>query len=399
MSQFVKMCNDLMGPSKNKYYYLYPVIGVLLVSTFMFSYNYVSITSTVAYTFPTIMIFMYFHNFLKEETSKFDYIKRLLMIIYISLSSVHLAIAFFITNLIYLIFVSKNNIKNLIILIVNFILVIASLTTIKNGLFYTDIHSVTGNISYMIENVFSKNIVLIIIGAIPINYYLGNKLQTHMYRRVIITLFNLILVFSLCYNFFNYSPVNINLILSRYNGIFATENWYYIFYFVTYMVLFVLSMNFYIKNKKIKYTLNMFNITSLILIILLLISPLVDQGNSVFICFTIIITSCLLAKEMDTRVYVKIVKVAVTLLVFYYVAMFGIINYIDVTRTKYIKEQLDAGDTRIEVKANPLYLVWRYNPDYFQSNDFKKYYNIPENDILEVKYFGVFKKIEKKVKE
>lgn len=401
MSGFVKICNNIMGTSKNKYYFLYPLIGVLLVSTFMFSYNYTSITSTVAYTFPAIMFFFYFYNFLKDEMTKIDYVKQILLIVFISLSSIHLAITFFITNLVFLAFNSKYNkkIKNLILLIINFILVIVSLTTIKNSLFYTEINDITGNISYMIENVFSKNIVLIIIGAIPINYYLSEKLKENTYGRVVITVFNLILFFSLSYNFFNYSPVNLNLILSKYSGIFATENWYYIFYYIIYMVLFVISMNHFIKSKRTKLMLNMFSVASLILIILTIISPLFDLGNIVFICFTIIIIACLLAKEINTRVYVKIVKLALTLLVFYYISMFGVIKYIDVTRTNYIKEQIDAKDTRIEVKANPIYLVWRYNPDYFQSNDFKKYYEIPNNYTIEVKYFGIFEKIEKKVKE
>ena len=39
ISTFVKMCNDLQGNVKTKYCYLYPLIGVLLVSSFMFSYN------------------------------------------------------------------------------------------------------------------------------------------------------------------------------------------------------------------------------------------------------------------------------------------------------------------------------------------------------------------------
>ena len=47
MSSFVKICNDLMGTVKNKHIYLYPLIGVLLVSTYMFSFNYVSISGAV----------------------------------------------------------------------------------------------------------------------------------------------------------------------------------------------------------------------------------------------------------------------------------------------------------------------------------------------------------------
>lgn len=401
--QFVKICNDLMGSVKTKYLYLYPVIGILLVSTFMFSYNYMSVTSTIAYTFPIILFFMYFYQLLKEEEiNKLSFLKLLLMVIYICLSSIHVAITFFIANLIYFVADSRKKIdaKTLIILIVQFILILISINFIDNTIIYTDYNVILGNISYLIDRVFSNNILLIIIGAIPINFYLSEKLKDNTYRRVVITLFDMILVFSLTYNFFYYSPVNLNLVLSKYSGIFATENWYYIIYFLTYMVLFVLSMNYYIKNRKLHKTLNIFTISSLILMIFLLISPIFDRGNIIFIIFTIILITCILAKEMNTKVYIKIAKISVILLTVYYVSMFGIIKYIDNTRTDYIEEQLDTIDTNIEVKANPLYLVWRYNPvDYFQIKDFKKFYEIPETYTIEVKYFGIFEQIEKKVKD
>ena len=80
--------------------------------------------------------------------------------------------------------------------------------------------------------------------------------------------------------------------------------------------------------------------------------------------------------------------------------MFAIVKYVDSTRSNYIKEQIDAGETNIEVKANPIQLVWRHNPsDMFLVKDFKNYYEIPKEDTIEVKYFGIFEKIEKKVKE
>ena len=76
------------------------------------------------------------------------------------------------------------------------------------------------------------------------------------------------------------------------------------------------------------------------------------------------------------------------------------IKYIDFTRGEYIKEQVESNQEIIEIKANPIYLVWRHNPvNIFQHRTFKKYYNIPEKKAIKVKYFGIFEKIEKKVKE
>ena len=402
ISYFVKMCNDLMGTVKNKYAYLYPLIGVLLVSVFMFSYNYTSITSTVTYTFPTIFIFIFYYIIATYETIDLKaIIKLIILTILIGLSSIHLLLAFTFINFINIIVnYKKSNKINVLFLIIQFVLMVISLSNIKTEFLILDGDTFFNNIPSLIENVFSNNIILILIGAIPINYYLHDKLKNMTYKRVVITLFDLILVFSLGYNFFAYSPVNLNLILSKYNGIFATENWYYILYYLTYIVLFILSVNHFIKRRKVKNMFNNLIMISIILSLFLLISPIFDRGNIVFLMFTIIICSTVLSKEMEVKVYGRSTKIIATVLIIYYISMFGIIKYLDVTRNDYIKEQLEAGDTIIEVKANPIYLVWQNNPN--EENlieDFKKYYEIPMDDDIEVKYLGIFEKIEKKVKE
>ena len=403
ISQFVKMCNDLMGTVKTRFLFMYPLIGLLLVSVFTFSYNFLSVTTTVTYTFPAIAFFLYFYLIMKdEELKKLSVVKLILYALFICLSSIHLAIMFFIVNFIYFLINDKksNRVKHFIILVISFISIIFSLSLLDNSLFYSNINSIKDNIPHMIENTFSNNIVLVILGAIPINMYLYEKLKDNVYGRVVITLFDLILVFSLSYNFFNYSPVNLNLVISKYSGIFATENWYYILYFITYMVLFILSMNYYIKNIRVKKVFNMYMIASIIMMIFLLISPIFDVGNLIIFVFSLLFITCVLAKEMNTKVFVKLVKASIIVLTLYYLSIFAVIKYIDVTRTDYINEQLGYDVPTIEVKANPTYMIWRYNPvDYFQIKDFKDYYNIPNDKSIEVKYFGLFEKVEKSIKK
>ena len=402
ISQFVKMCNDLMGTVKTRYLYLYPLIGLLLVSVFTFSYNYLSVTSTVTYTFPAIVFFSYFYTIIKDdELSKGSVFRLILYSLFICLSSIHFAIAFFVVNFVYFILndKKKNRAKYFALLLIDFITIIVSLALLKNSLIYTDLNAIKDNIPGLIESVFSNNILLMILGAIPINMFLYEKLKENTYVRVVITLFDLILLFSLSYNFFNYSPVNLNLVLSKYGGIFATENWYYILYFITYIVLFIISMNYYIQNVRVKRVFNMFMLASIIMMIFKLISPIFDVGNIIVVVFSILFITCILAKEMNTKVFVKLVRAAIIVLTIYYGALFAIVKYIDVTRTDYIKEQLEAKSSVIEVKANPMYLIWRYNPvDYFQIKDFKDYYEIPSSSSIEVKYFGIFEKVERKIK-
>ena len=82
MALFVHLCNDMLGMVKNKVFYLIPFIGTLLVNTILFSYNYVSVTTTISYTIPVILSFYYFYRLWKKETYDFtfkDYIVLLLI--------------------------------------------------------------------------------------------------------------------------------------------------------------------------------------------------------------------------------------------------------------------------------------------------------------------------------
>lgn len=407
MSLFVHCVNNAMGYVKNKYFYLFPFIGLLLVSTFTFSYNYVSITSAVAYTFPSLLTFLYFSYIWRKTTFSFtikEYILLTLMAIYISLSSIHISTIFLLGNILFYLKMVKSK-KSFpkaysFIIIFQILSFILSLLSIDKSLFYGTLDEGVTNITRYIDTIFSRNIILIIIGAIPINYYLNDKLETCIYKRVIITLFDLILIFSLAYNFYNYSPVNLNLIINKYFGVFAVENWYYIFYFITYLILFFLSLNYIIKNRKTKQYLNLFFMMSFIVSIFSIISPIWDEGNNIFILLFIIFSNSIILKELDIKIYKKLVIVSTIILLIYYISMMMITKYIDVTRKEYIEEQLKYDEQIIEVKANPIYLVWRYNPvTIFQQKDFKKYYNIPQDKELDVKYLGIFEKIERKIKE
>jgi len=403
ISQFVKIINDVMGNVKTRFLYLYPLIGLLLVSVFTFSYNYISVTTTVTYTFPAFVFFYYFYTLLKDESiSKITLFKLLLCTVFISLSSVHFAIVFFIVNFVYFILNDKkgNRVKYFSILTTSFILVIVSLFSLNSSLFYGSIDSIKDNIPYMINHVFSNNIVLLILGAIPINMYLYEELKENTYVRVVITLFDLILFFSLSYNFYNYSPVNLNLIISKYSGVFATENWYYIFYYISYIILFILSMNYYIKNNKVKRIFNMFMLTSILMMIFMLTSPMFDIGNIIIVVLSFLFITVVIAKDANTKVFVKLVRIATIVLTVYYLSLFAFMKYIDVSRTNYIKEQVNNNVKTIEVKANPTYMIWRYNPvDYFQIEDFKKYYNIPDESSIKVRHFGFFERVEKRIKK
>lgn len=407
MSAFVYACNYMLGYVKNKIFYLLPFIGTLLVSTICFSRNYVSVTSCVSYTFPAILSFLYFFRIFRREDYNFSFREHLILILIslvIILSSIHIAIVFLLANIIFYLYTLVNKKKcsstYLLIILLDVILLSISLMSLRTNLFYNDFSGYLERTTKYITNVFSRNIILILLGAIPINYYLNDLFKDFLYKRVIITLFDLILVFSLAYNFTYYSPVNIALIIDRYFGVFAVENWYYIFFFAAYMILFFLSILKYIGNRRTKVFFKLFSILCLIFSLFIYSSPMWNEGENIFVIIFLVASISLLLKELDIILLPKITSILTIFLIGYYLSIFGMTKYIDVKRNDYIEEQLEVNTNIIEVKANPFFLLYRYNPkEIYQQKDFKEYYEIPKDKEIVVRYFGIFEKIEKKVKE
>ena len=397
----------LLGKVDNKNNYLLIPLFLLLVGVETFSYNYVSVTGCVCYTIPTLAIINYFLYLYRIGNNKLtigNYIILLLLILFVSLTTVHLSIAFLIGNFIFYAYKMIDNKKTfekyLILVFIHIFIAIGTLFLIDKSMLYPSFGLFFDNISGFIDVTFSKNILLIIIGLIPIEFYLNEKLNGLSYKRVIIVLFALIPFISLTYNFFNYSPVNLNLVINRYSGIFATENWYFILYYIIYMLLFMLTIIHFIKRVKTRNYLLLFILIGLCASIFKFISPDYNNGSNILFVFSFIISTSVLYKEMDIKVNNKMCFAFTILFTIYYLVIFGMCRYIDDTRLSYIKEQKEAGLTTIEVKSNPFYLVYRYNPtEVFQKRDFKQFINVPQDTKLEVKYFGVFKEIESRVKK
>lgn len=402
LGYFTYITCNMMGLVKNKYYYLVPFIMLLLVSTNTFSYNYMAISKTVTYTFPSIFVFIYFYFSLKKEGTFFtDIILRFLIIIYISFSSIFISIPFLISNIFLSTYLWKNKVLRKIDIL--FVFVLFMLTTfayfLTDNTLYTDLSYTTQNITNYIDNFFSKNILLVILSCIPINLYLSEKLSKNIHKRTIIMIFDLIMLFSLLYNFSYYVPVNINLVINKYFGVFALENWYYIFYYIIYFGLLIISLNHYLNNSKNKHFIMLTVIICICEFPLSLLYPSWDIGVSIIYVLILVILISLIFKDLEIKLFKKTIICILLILTCYYSLSFLIIKYVDYSREEYIKEQINANMDEIEVKASPLYFVWRYNPvSVFSEEDFKKYYGISDEKKIKVKYFGVFKEIEKKVK-
>ena len=212
----------LFGKVEKKTNYLLLPTLLLLVGVETFSFNFISVTGTVCYTFPALLILNYFLYLYKIGNNKFtigNHIVLLLIILFVSLVTVHLSIAFLLANILFYAYKTisvKGYQKSYIaLLFIHIFVSIISLFYVDKAMLFSSFEVLKDSIPTFIDEIFSKNILLIIIGMIPIDFYLNEKLGKHSFKRVLIVLFSLIPFLSLAYNFFNYSPVNLNLVINR----------------------------------------------------------------------------------------------------------------------------------------------------------------------------------------
>ncbi len=398
-SMFVFRTNTLLGIVKNKFMYVITFLLMLLVSVDMFAYNYVSVSGAFSYTIPILLGFIYFYSLFSirdKERNYRDYVMMILLGSYVITSSIFIAISFVIANIFYLI--CNYNKKYLLVVIFHLLTLLFVFSFFKESIFILDINYVFNSIPDFIENTFSRNILLIILSTIPINFYLGERLKG-IYSRILIVLFNIILYFSFIYNFSFYSPVSLTLVINRYNGFFAVENWYYAFYYLLYFYLLIRSLHYYSKDLKSKRLINVLFIFSIAVSLFSLISQEWDFGNNYAFTLFLISSLAIFVSNKEFNVSKRVVLLT-SLLVIYYISSFLLISYFEKTRGEYIKEQLESNQNTIEIKANPLKLVYKFNPiNSEELKELKKYYEIPLEKDAYVRYMGIFEKIERRIKE
>ena len=410
MSGFMYSCFVLMGKVKNKYYYLLPLIGILLLNVNAFSQNYTFLTGVITYTFPaiiTIIYIIYLYSKEEFEFSKKEFALLSLTNLAVPLFVENIALAFISVNVLITIYRGFNNKKMSYPLLIFTIFSLISLAVLLlspgsalrmateevsfNSLSLID--RITSNLSNFNLYVFARNPFLLILMLIPMNYVLFKKTSKNVYSRLILILFNLIPLFSIICNFYVLSPININMIIVNYEGIFSVDNWYFIFYWLIFLGIFIYSIFSLFAISKQRSFLVILTLSSLVSVISMLASPI--WGDRVVILFVLgmLIVSCILIKEINVKLFPKLTITLLVILLLYYVSAMSYVCYFDMARNDYIKEQLANGDKTIYVKATPVNLIWEYNPsNKEQFRKFRLYYNIPDDINIEVKYYGIFSK-------
>ena len=400
ITYFINIIASLMGYVKNKYYYLLPAIAILTVNCLTFSSNYIWIEGGVLFTVPSLLTIIYFHYIEKKEKTRNKTLKLILLSLIIPLLNEAIGFAFVLTNIIYFIYnyvkTKKVKFQNLITIIMSLIPLIFML--IKSEIF-SDI-SLSNGITDTIKYIITRNLFTLLFMAIPINYILLKKLENKDHKRLIIVLFNIIPIFTFICNFHLFVSVNINLVINRYVGIFNVDNWYFIAYWFVFVMLFIYSVYNIIKELKVKKIMSFYIIMVSIYGLILNITNTFGDCESIMFILVFSLIAVVTIKEMDLNINFKVIKVVFYFLLSYYIVAFATIKYIDYTKVKYINEQLENNNEIIEVKANPIHLVVAYNPTTTKEKiNFKKYYNIPEDKEIIIKYFGIFEDIEKEIKD
>ena len=415
MSGIVYVSVNMIGVIKNKYYYLLPLIGLLVVNTLTFAENYTWVTGSITYTFPAIITILYFVYLSRKESFEFSS-KEILVLSIINLIAPmfveNIGVAFVFGNIVVIMYrfirykkISKVHLFLTIISIISIALMVFSPGSVKRmdleGDFYalTRIEQFKLNLSNFIKYTFTRNFVLLLGMTIPINYYLYHKYKKWIYSRLLLVTIDLVVLFTLLCNFFVMIPVNINLVMNIYDGIFAADKWYFIIFWFIYFLLFVASVLNIIKDTKKRESLLLLLLIGIVSNVVMMVSPVWGERVAILWVLALIIVLSVLFVEMGVKLPSKIMITCLLLLIIYYISCLVFAFCMDISRKNRIEEQLASNKEIIDVEASPILLLWNYNPTHpIQVRKFKNFYNIPQEKEINVRYYGIFERLQRDVK-
>jgi len=376
------------------------LLGLLLVNHDMFSQTYTWIAGSITYLYPTCLSLFYFITiYFKHNNYKmFDYIILIILCIITPLFVENIGCAFVLGNIILLLY---NSIREKKLNILYFI------TTLISGgvlLFMlmspgSAARSLTENVDFNnlsiiskflvnIKNfnnyVFFKNSTMIIITIIPILYYLiKNK------HKIFAILISVIPVISVISNIYYMLPMKFEFLQKL--TLTSIDNTVFILYWIIYLIVFILSINYIVKNKKEKTFIYFMLILGLSSSGAMLIVP--TWGDRVTLYATVIFTlvgTVLIDKIIKNDIFLlKLLKLFFATTCCYLLICFFGIYQINNYRETYIKEQLKEDKAVIEVIRNPIVYLWNNNPqsDYF-INTYKSYMNIDKEKNIVITKLG-----------
>jgi len=252
------------------------------------------------------------------------------------------------------------------------------------------VSKIISNIKNFNNYIFFKNSTMIIITLIPIIYYLIKK-----HHKIIALLVSIITILSIINNIYYMLPMKFEFLQNL--NIINKEISLYIIYWIIYLILFILSINYIIKNKKEKTFIYFMLLLGVLSSMIMLILPTWGDRITLYTVITLTLTGIILIDKIiknDMRIskYISPIYICTSI---YLLICFLSINQINNYRENYIKEQLKENVDTIEITRNPIMYVWNNNPQtkYF-IDTYKAYIGIPEEkniEIVGVSYKDYFK--------
>jgi hypothetical protein len=237
------------------------------------------------------------------------------------------------------------------------------------------------NIKNFNKYIFFKNTTMLIITIIPIIYYLYNK----CHKKILPILFSIIPLLSIINNVYYMLPMKFSFLQNT--NIINTNNNAYIIYWIIYLILFVLSINYIVKNEREKLLLYFLVVLGFASSAIMLIIPTWGDRITLYTVLVLTIVGVVLIDKIiiDKTNILRPLKIVYTISFIYLLVCFISINQINNYREKYIKKQLNNNLETIEVIRNPIMYLWNNNPqsDYF-INTYKGYMNIPEDKDIKI---------------
>lgn len=383
---FVKISFSIIGNNKNKFVYLTPIFGIITTNYIFYTQCYLWVAGNITYLFPTVLsllVFIIIYNN-KITNSKLIILLILSIIIPMFTENIGCAYVMFLFLMIIYKYIEEHeiNISLLIMFILSAISLIIMLKSPGSAIRLAEnpefnnlsiLSKIITNIPNFISYAFARNVIPLIFMMISINIMLKNRIK----NKLLIIIYNIIPAITIIENLIYMVPIYF-----EQKFIINTTNWYYIFYWITFGLLFIYSIYYHIKDRKERNFLLILMLTGIISLLVMLITPTWGERVSIlYIWIIIIITSKIFSIVYKSNR--KIEKTYKIFLILYVVLILGyaIENKVfDIRRNNSIKNSLN--ENKIYIYTNKASTLWNYNPwDDYHLNTFKRYYNIEEKEV------------------
>ena len=390
--------------------YILLIFAIFALNVDMFSQCYTWVAGTVTYLYPSVFILLYFIYIYLNKNKNISFLGYILFIILnvcLPMFVENIACSLVFGNLLLCIYFYKNKKNNfykfLSLLIISsislYIMMISSGSAIRSASYeYFNNLSLFRKIFLNLDNIsnylFNKNIMMILLMLIIINYALKLK-NIKTYKLV---LFNVIPVLSIINNIKYYISYEINFMLPTF---FDYLNKYIIFFWLIFFIIYLYSIYIILNNNKDKMMFCYYLIIiSLIATCVMLIVPSWGDRVTFFTVITISIVSIIVINEFINDNLYKYLIMLLSFAIIYFIFCGFMIYRINKYRLIEINKQVNKDIKEVKVLYNPMKYLWNNNiPLEYFVNTYKKYLGLDDNISFEVyrlrrnEYFDiVFKK-------